>query len=87
MLLRVLKEILQSNNDINLLVTSRKEHDIQMELQSSIGCIVSIEDERVDADIGFHVQQCLQNDTELNKWNDDIKSEITTSRTSRADGM
>lgn len=86
-LLKVIKIILNSNSEINLLMTSRKEHDIQIALENSVNNIVAIQNERVDADINIYVRQCLRNDPELCKWNDKLKSKIVTKLTSDAHGM
>ena len=84
-LLKVVKTVLQSK--INLLVTSRKEHDIEMVLANSVDFAVGIQDERVDADVCVHVEQCLRHDPDLSKWGDDLKLEIVTSLTAGAQGM
>ena len=84
-LLKVVDIILQSK--INLLMTSRKEHDIEIVLANSVDFAIAIQDERVDADVCVHVEQCLQHDPDLSKWDDDLKSEIVTSLTAGAQGM
>ena len=86
-LLEVIESIRQSNSEINLLMTSRKEHDIQMVLERSVDYVVAIQDERVDADVNKYVQQCLRNDPGLRKWDDELKLEIVTTLTSGAHGM
>jgi NACHT domain len=87
LMFEVIEAILKTNDKINLLMTSRKEPDIQKMLQHSIDYVVPIEDKRVDADIHMHVERCLQNDPDLNKWDIDLKSKIVTSLTSGAHGM
>jgi len=84
-LLKVVEAILQSK--INLFVTSRNERDIQTVLKSSVNFTVAIQDERVDADVRIHVEQCLRHDPDLCRWDDDLKSEIVGSLTSGALGM
>ena len=86
-LLEVIKTILQSNGEINLLMTSRKEHDIQVVLEHSVNYVIAIQNERVDADVDIYVRQCLQNDSDLRKWDDELKSEIVSTLTSGAQGM
>jgi ankyrin repeat domain-containing protein 50 len=83
----VIETILKTDDKINLLMTSRKEPDIQNMLQHSIDYFVPIEDKRVDADIHIYVERCLQNDPDLSKWDNDLKSKIVASLTSRAHGM
>jgi len=86
-LLEVIATILQSEREINLLMTSRKEYDIQVVLEHSVDSIVAIQNERVNADVDIYVRQCLQNDPDLCQWDDDLKSEIVTTLTSGAHGM
>ena len=68
-------------------MTSRKEHDIQTVLENSVNVTVAIQDQRVDADVCIHVEQCLRHDPDLSKWDDDLKSAIVSSLTSGALGM
>jgi hypothetical protein len=84
-LLKVVETVLQSK--INLLVTSRKEHNIEMVLSNSVDFAVAIQDERVNADVCVHVKQCLRHDPDLSKWDHDLKLEIVTSLTAGAQGM
>ena len=86
-LLKVIKTILQSSSDINLLMTSRKEHDIQVVLEHSVDYIVAIQNEKVDDDVDIYVRECLRNDSDLRKWDDELKSEIAKTLTSGAQGM
>ena len=86
-LLNVIQQIMHSNCDINLLVTSRKEHDIETELKGCVHHIVSMEDKRVDPDIELHIHQCLHNDRDLCKWDAAVKQEIVECLTSGVHGM
>src|SRR5271169_1937868 len=74
-LLKVITTILQCNGEINLLMTSRKEHDIQTVLEDSVDSVVAIQNERVDADVDVYVRECLRNDPALRKWDNELKSE------------
>ena len=87
LLLQIIEQILQLDDDIHLLLTSRNEYDIQTALMPSIAVIVSIEDKRVDPDIRLHVEQCLHNDPKLCKWDKKIKDEIVKDLVSGAKGM
>jgi Cdc6-like AAA superfamily ATPase len=82
----VIEKVLKIDK-INLLMTSREESDIQNVLEHSVDYVVPIEDKRVDADIHLHVNHCLHNDPELNKWDADLKSKINSILTSKAHGM
>ena len=86
-LLEVIGMILQSDSEINLLMTSRKEHEIQVVLEHSVNYVIAIQNERVDADVDVYVQHCLQNDPDLHIWDDELKLEIKATLTSRAQGM
>jgi len=83
----VIKTILGSGKEINLLMTSRKEYDIQAGLEKSVDSVVAIQDRRVDSDVELYVRQCLQTDPDLCQWDDELKSEIATRVTSGAHGM
>jgi len=87
LLLNLVEQILNVEGDIHVLLTSRKEYDIQTSLQPSIAATVSMEDKRVDPDIRIHVEQCLQKDPKLCKWDEKIKDEIIKELVSRANGM
>ena len=86
-LLEVIQRIRQSTSEINLLMTSRKEYDIQIVLEHSVDYVFAIQDERVDADVDIYVRQCLRDDPDLSKWDDELKLEIATTLTSGAHGM
>jgi len=65
-----------------------KEHNIETALQCyGIDYTVSLEDTRVDPDIGTHIRQCLHNDPDLSEWDEDIKLEIATTLISGARGI
>jgi Cdc6-like AAA superfamily ATPase len=77
-------EVISSSKQISLLVTSRKENDINQKLMGLIDFIVPIEDERVNTDIELHVRQYVARDTRLE---DSLKSTIIETLTSKAHGM
>ena len=84
---KFIKVILQTKDKLNVLVTSRKEPDIQDLLQHLMDYVVAMEDKRVDADIRLHVERCLHDDPDIAKWDVDLKSRIVASLTSGAHGM
>jgi len=86
LLLRVVEQML-SLDSIHLLLTSRKEYDIQTALEPSVIVIVSMDDKRVDPDIRMHVERCLHEDPKLCKWDEKIKDEIVKELVSGAKGM
>ena len=85
-LLQILKTWCEMK-DINTLFTSRREHDIGLVLTGIVDYEIPIEDERVDVDINLHVRRCLRDDPDLNNWQDDLKSTIIQTLTSKAKGM
>jgi hypothetical protein len=72
---------------VNLLVTSRQESDIDRALTGLVHFLVPIQDEQVNNDIHLHVQQCLTNDGKLSKLHDNLKSSVIETLTSKANGM
>jgi len=86
-LLKSLERILQSANEVSLLVTSRKEYEIEDTLGLLIEDSISMDDKHVDPDIRKHVEHCLQEDRKLSKWDVGIKTEIVEALVSRANGM
>src|SRR5579859_105414 len=86
-LLQIIKTIIQSESEINMLVTSRREYEIGTWFQDLMNFKIAIEDQRVDMDINTHVRQCLKNDSILREWDEDLKLTITTTLTSKAHGM
>jgi hypothetical protein len=76
---------------VHLLMTSRKERDLEMSLKTYIGDddIVSLQSDVVDGDILRYVQQRLRDDKSLVKWNKDalIREEIEIALMRGAHGM
>ncbi|KAF7678877.1 hypothetical protein GT037_002625 [Alternaria burnsii] len=76
---------------VHLLLTSRKERDIEMSLEGHIeeDNVVSLQRDIVNEDISRYVRNRLHEDKALAKWNKDadIRQEIETALMSRAGGM
>jgi hypothetical protein len=76
---------------LHLLVTSRKERDIENSLESFVGRqnTICLQNELVDKDIQRYVRQRLSNDERLKKWQKDpaIGKEIETALMKGAQGM
>jgi hypothetical protein len=85
-LLKFLKRLLKCDCNTNLLATSRKEYDIETELQPLIKATVSMENDGVELDIHRHVKQCLEDDPVFKNWNTAIKHEIEMKLTCKAKG-
>lgn len=87
-LFKVLNKI-SGSQKINLLMTSRKEPDIQEALERLSLRAISIESAAVDDDIRHHVIECLQSNQKLQKWSrlPSMKSEIETALVNGSQGM
>lgn len=93
------KEILQflveissaESNDVHVLVTSRLEEDIDKIVseisESNEVTRVPIQNSQVNNDIRRHVEVCLADDSQLNRWATDIKLEVADNLTSNAGGV
>ncbi|KAL5376601.1 hypothetical protein DPSP01_010394 [Paraphaeosphaeria sporulosa] len=78
-------------DNLHLLMTSRKERDIESSLQNLVieENIISLQRDVVDKDIQRYIQQRLSDDKDLVKWNKDavIRQEIEAALMSGARGM
>ena len=75
-----------STAHLNLLVTSRKVRDIQIQLDPQISVKMDLEN-LVDSDIQIYVTECLRSDKNLRKWDVDIKQKIQEALLKHANGM
>jgi hypothetical protein len=73
--------------NLNMLVTSRKERDIEMVLETLLTYQISLQGEVVDDDIGLHVRHCLAQDPRLSRRPDAVKQEIEAALIEGAQGM
>jgi hypothetical protein len=78
---------LHQSHQINLLVTSRNEDDLNSALTGLVDYVVPIQKEHVNVDIQLHVEQCLRNDRVLSVWGDNLKSMMVLTLVSKAHGM
>jgi hypothetical protein len=78
-------------DESHVLVTSRKERDIEISLESIVDTqnIICLQSELVDMDISTYVRQRLSDDKSLSKWqrDPDIRHEIETALMKGAHGM
>jgi archaellum biogenesis ATPase FlaH len=87
-LLLTIKEMIElSSGYLNVLITSRKEKDIEDTLTSLIGTLVCLEEAVVDADISLHIQERLKNDKKLRMWDISTKENVQEALTKGAHGM
>ncbi|KFY49012.1 hypothetical protein V495_00825 [Pseudogymnoascus sp. VKM F-4514 (FW-929)] len=91
-LLSILEQIARWQlEEMRVLVTSRKERDIESSLNEIVNkeCIICLQHQVVDKDIQTYVRQRLSNDKGLKKWQRDveIRQEIETALTEGSCGM
>ena len=65
-----------STKYLNILVTSRKERDIEKRLKTLFDYHVALEENVVDSDIALHIRESLKNDVELGSWDLETKNDI-----------
>jgi hypothetical protein len=86
-LLDMINRIVHMSSGTNLLVTSRKERDIEEGLTDTIELRIGLDGPRIDADIRLYVDKSLENDKSLRKWTPSIKQEIKDALIRGAHGM
>ena len=86
-LLSYIAELAQNHIGLKLLVTSRRETDIEFALRSAVKFQVCIQNKFVDADVQLHVQQQLNDDCRLRTWPPKVHDEIELTLVDRANGM
>jgi hypothetical protein len=87
-LLALLIEILEgeSLDTVQLLVTSRRELDIERAILP-LSTILSLSNPYVDEDIRTYIQSCLSQNRRFSKWPDDLKAETEKALVKGAKGM
>jgi hypothetical protein len=75
--------------NLHLLMTSRKERDIEISLEGYVGDAICLQSDIVDTDIQRYIQQRLSDDKSLTKWSKDaeIKRKIEAALMHGACGM
>jgi hypothetical protein len=87
-LLGLIEEIVNWKIDtLHILVTSRKEREIEQCLQDLVPNQMNIQSSLVATDIQIHVHEKLHQDPKLRKWPEKVLAEIETELTECADGM
>jgi hypothetical protein len=87
-LLDYLEDLVTANlPGFHLVVTSRREKDIEDSFHSICNYSMSIDSAIVNEDIYRYIQHRLATDRKLQKWPAAVKEEITTAMMKRADGM
>jgi len=87
-LLNTLQQMLNSSPlHLNILVTSRKENEIEKKLTPLIDNTVPLEDSVIDLDIILYIRTCIKTDDQLQEWEDDIKKDIEKALCEKVQGM
>jgi hypothetical protein len=73
--------------DINILITSRKESDLERCLNDAVSHVISIQNSKIDADIRLHVRNVMTRDPELTGWKPGIQQEIENGIVEGSNGM
>lgn len=77
---------LQKEN-LHIMITSRREKDIEDQLGSLADYKINIQSALVDEDIRVYVHDRVATDMKLRKWSEDVQVTIVTTLTEKADGM
>lgn len=77
----------QCSEEVNVLVTSRKERDIELALDRLASSSIGIQQTVVDADIRIHLKTCLVEDAKLKRWPSAVKEEMEDALVRGAHGM
>lgn len=72
---------------LRIIITSRREKDIEEQLGSIANYNVNIQSAIVDEDIRIYVRDRLATDSKLKKWPGKVQEDIITVLTEKADGM
>ena len=88
-LLELLRSLAASHHaNLHVLVTSRKESDIEVKLMGSVTLPpLSFQEEDTEIDIRTHVKAQLASDTSMSKWPEPTKLEVEEVLTTKAKGM
>ena len=87
-LLELIQKIVDwKSSTLHILVTSRKEREIEDSLMLRCQHTMALQDSVISRDIEIHVCEKLQNDPKLKKWPAKVQAEIKEKLTKGACGM
>lgn len=86
-LLEALVSVIEGSTSVSLLMTSRRERDIDIILGERVTHTISMIERVVDADIRLHIQACLRDDVILKRRDEAVKQEIEDVLVEGARGM
>ncbi|PVH69880.1 ankyrin [Cadophora sp. DSE1049] len=72
---------------LHILVTSRRERDIEETLESLVTSEICLQSALVNVDIHTHISERLQNDSNLKRWPANVRGEIERTLMDGAQGM
>ena len=72
---------------LRIMITSRREKDIEEQLGSIANCSINIQSKLVDEDIRIYVRNRLATDSKLKKWPRKVQEEIVAVLMEKEDGM
>ena len=73
--------------NLHIIVTSRKEINIEKGIRPLVTDQVQVQNDLVDADIKLLVRECLRSDPELSQWSESIKAEVEKTLYDGSKGM
>jgi NACHT domain-containing protein len=72
---------------ISILITSRKEPDIESALKDKVSHNIAIQNADIDADVHIYVNNAISKDPAFNKWKPTIRQEMLDAIVSGSNGM
>ncbi|MCJ1460634.1 hypothetical protein MMC28_011016, partial [Mycoblastus sanguinarius] len=84
--LSIISKVHKKCSNVNILITSRIEHDIELVLKDLMTSNICIQNAVVDVDIRLHVQSQLVTDPKLKRFPEAAKQNIEATLVSKADG-
>ena len=73
--------------NLHIMITSRRNKDIEDQLGSLTDYKINIQSAIVDEDIRVYLHNRLATDSKLRKWSEDVRVTIVTALMEKADGM
>lgn len=86
-LIRQISTADQHSGKTSVLITSRRERDIEITLQKIVTDSICIQSKLIEADIRLHVRSRLKHDPKLKRHSDSLKEEIEEALVNGAHGM
>lgn len=83
---QIVKKLISSFTNLNMLITSRLEQDINTELQDYVDIVISIQSSEVKGDVEIYVRKLIDEDSNLKRFRR-IREEVLTTLVMGADGM